>query len=150
MTFKSFRAMALASSLLPCLSIADPSEHLEPIASKAPPGMAMPHPNYPVHTGGISPGKLEVREMPANAVAIPFFLVGADSLSREWLVRNRDRLSRLGAYGILVDADSELDLRAIAELAPNLPITPLDVTDMARILRISRYPALISSGRIEQ
>lgn len=110
--------------------------------------LPIPQPRYPVRTAGILPGKQDSRSGLPNS--IPIFLIGSDPLSREWLTRRRDELSKLGAFGILVQAESESDLQEMAALAPNLPIAPLDLSQMVKLLGIAHYPALISSGRIEQ
>ncbi len=56
----------------------------------------------------------------------------------------------MGAVGLLVEATSIEDLRAIAELADGLPITPASGSDIGKALGISHYPAGISGGRIWQ
>ena len=56
----------------------------------------------------------------------------------------------MGAVGLLVEATSLEDLRAIAEIADGLPITPASGSDIAKALGIAHYPAGISGGRIWQ
>lgn len=113
--------------------------------------LAIPAPAYPVRTPGMSPGPVEARktQMPQLAAA-PFFLVGNDPLSRDWLARFGGKLARMGAVGFLVNAESEADLQAIRLLAPDIPITPLDATSLAKTLGLSHYPVLVSAGLIEQ
>ena len=113
--------------------------------------LAIPAPIYPVRTPGMSPGPVDARkaQMPQLA-ASPFFLVGNDPLSRDWLARFGGKLAKMGAVGFLVNAESEADLQAIRQLAPGVPITPLDATSLAKTLGVSHYPVLVSSGLIEQ
>ncbi|MCP4392279.1 MAG: integrating conjugative element protein [Gammaproteobacteria bacterium] len=80
----------------------------------------------------------------------PFFLIGSDALSRQWLLEHRARLKEIGAVGMLVQADTRDDLRTIAELAAGLSIMPASGSDIAKALGISHYPVLISSRGIEQ
>ena len=87
--------------------------------------------------------------MPQLAAA-PFFLVGNDALSRNWLARFGGRLAAMGAVGFLVRADSEADLLSARQLAPGIPITPLDATPLAKTLGLSHYPVLVTAGLIEQ
>lgn len=80
----------------------------------------------------------------------PFFLIGSDEMSKQWLLEYRDRLKELGAVGMLVQAETIKDLRSIAELAAGLSIMPASATDLADALKISHYPVLITAHGIEQ
>ncbi len=103
----------------------------------------------PIRSAGLTPGKLTAR---AHHVpfARAFFLIGSDALSKRWLKQHRKALEQMGAVGLLVEATSLEDLRAIAELADGLPITPASGSDIAKAIGISHYPAGISGGRIWQ
>ena len=56
----------------------------------------------------------------------------------------------IGAVGMLVQAETREDLRAIAELADGLSILPASASDIVKALGISHYPVLISARGIEQ
>ncbi len=103
----------------------------------------------PIRSPGLTPGKLTPR---AHHVpfATAFFLIGSDAFSKRWLKQHRKALEHMGAVGLLVEATSLEDLRAIAELADGLPITPASGSDIAKAIGISHYPAGISGGRIWQ
>jgi integrating conjugative element protein (TIGR03765 family) len=103
----------------------------------------------PIRSPGLSPGKVEVRKHKVP-FARPFFLIGADSWSQEWLTEHRQRLLDIGAVGLLVDAASVEDLQAIASIADGLPITPAAGSDIARALGVLHYPFAVSDGRIWQ
>ena len=51
---------------------------------------------------------------------------------------------------MLVQAETQEDLRAIARLAGGLPIMPASAADIATALGISHYPVLITPQGIEQ
>ena len=107
----------------------------------------------PIRSPGLTPGSVIRRPLsPANndMLARPFFLIGADQRSRMWLAKHRDRLVALGAFGMLVEAESVGDLEAIARIADGLPILPASATDIARVLGIQHVPVLISRLGIEQ
>lgn len=138
----------------PTRSITDYVEAMPTLAVPPPRparNLSVPAPAYPVRTPGMSPGPVEARktQMPQLAAA-PFFLVGNDPLSRDWLARFGGKLAKMGAVGFLVNAESEADLQAIRQLAPGLPITPLDASALAKTLGLSHYPVLVSAGLIEQ
>jgi len=111
----------------------------------------------PVETPGMSPGPVQRRDVdlpdgvPKAAMgARPLFLIGADPLSRRWLADHRARLEAIGAVGMLVDSETEADLRTIARLAQGLRIMPAPATEIAKLYDLKHYPVLIWRGRIEQ
>lgn len=103
----------------------------------------------PIRSPGLIPGPIQARphDRPFSG---PFFLIGSDDRSRQWLVEYRERLKEIGAVGMLVQAETQEDLRAIAQLAGGLPILPASAADIAAALGISHYPVLITSQGIEQ
>jgi len=103
----------------------------------------------PIRSPGLTAGKVVPRPV-EQRFARPFFLIGADPVSREWLAKNRAKLVRIGAVGMLVQAETADDLRIIAELANGLPILPAPATDIAAPLGLSYYPVLISREGIAQ
>ena len=103
----------------------------------------------PIRSPGLTPGRVEPRDI-TRPFARPFFLIGADGLSREWLTIHRDRLAEIGAVGMLVEAKTLDDLRAIAAIADGLPILPASASDIAEALDLSHYPVLITKDGIEQ
>jgi integrating conjugative element protein (TIGR03765 family) len=107
----------------------------------------------PIRTPGLTPGPVIRRplNLPNNGtLSRPFFLIGSDDRSREWLVRHRDRLLAIGAVGMLVQADTEADLAAVAQIADGIPILPAPATDIVRALSLEHIPALVSRHGIEQ
>lgn len=103
----------------------------------------------PIRSPGLSPGKVPIRKHQVP-FARPFFLVGSDPWSQEWLAQYRQRLLDIGAVGLLVDAGSIEDLQAIAGIADGLPITPAAGSDVAKALGVMHYPFAVSDGRIWQ
>jgi integrating conjugative element protein (TIGR03765 family) len=134
---------------------------LEALGAKVPPGGERTDASYPdlgaatierllpIRSPGLTPGQVELRLI-NQQFARPFFLIGADPVSREWLSTNRDELLRKGAVGMLVQAETADDLRIIAKLANGLPILPAPATDIADALGLSHYPVLISAKGIAQ
>ena len=103
----------------------------------------------PIHSKGLTPGRVEPRTL-QQPLARPFFLIGSDPFSREWLATYRGRLIEIGAVGMLVEAATLDDLRAIAEIAQGLPILPASANDIAEALDLVHYPVLITRDSIEQ
>jgi len=103
----------------------------------------------PIRSPGLTPGPVD-RQAVSRPFTRPFFLIGSDPLSRDWLTTHRDRLAEIGAVGMLVQAETVDDLRAIAELADGLPILPASASDIARALGLSHYPVLVTKHGLEQ
>jgi len=133
------------------------SDYVEPMPALTAPtprsarNLSVPAAAYPVRTPGMSPGPVDARkaQIPQLAAA-PFFLVGNDPLSRDWLARYGGKLAKMGAVGFLVNAETDTDLQAIRQLVSGVPVTPLDATSLAKTLGLSHYPVLVSAGLIEQ
>ena len=111
----------------------------------------------PIRSPELTPGVDSVGAVSQKALnrlalgnARPFFLVGSDALSQRWLVSRKTELLRLGAFGMLIQAETEADVHRIAELGQGLSITLGSATDIAKALGIVHYPVLISSHGLEQ
>jgi integrating conjugative element protein (TIGR03765 family) len=111
----------------------------------------------PIRSPELTPGVVSVGAASQKALsrlalgnARPFFLVGSDALSQRWLGSRKTELLRLGAVGMLIQAETEADVRRIAELGQGLSITPGSATDIAKVLGLVHYPVLISSRGLEQ
>jgi len=112
-------------------------------------GAADPATLLPIRSPGLTPGPVQPKTHD-RPFTRPFFLIGSDALSRQWLLEHRARLKEIGAVGMLVQADTRDDLRIIAELAGGLSIMPASASDITNALGISHYPVLISAHGIEQ
>jgi integrating conjugative element protein (TIGR03765 family) len=138
--------------LAPYLQVFEPVDRVppqSPVATPPPLGAADPEAWLPIQSTGLTPGIVQPRAI-HRPFSRPFFLIGADALSRQWLVEHRDRLKSMGAVGMLVQADTLQDLRRVAQLAGGLAVLPASATDIAKALGIRHYPVLMSSHGIEQ
>jgi integrating conjugative element protein (TIGR03765 family) len=137
--------------LAPLLEVLAEREPVHPRAQSPRPdfGAAEVERLLPIRSPGLTVGKVVPRSV-ERRFARPFFLVGSDRVSRDWLAKNRAELVRIGAVGVLVQAETVDDLRVIAELANRLPILPAPATDIAAALELSHYPVLITSAGIAQ
>ena len=120
-----------------------------PILTKPQLGAANPEALLPIQSPGLTPGPVQARSHD-RPFTRPFFLIGSDARSRQWLQDYRDQLKKIGAMGMLVQADTVDDLRTMAKLADGLSILPASGSDIAEALGISHYPVLISVHGIEQ
>ena len=111
----------------------------------------------PVRSPGLTVGDVagsalrpEVLARLAQGNPRPFFLIGSDVMSLRWLASHRDVLEDLGAVGMLIQAETETDVRRVAEVAQGLSITLGSGSDLAAALGINRYPVLITPNGIRQ
>jgi integrating conjugative element protein (TIGR03765 family) len=108
---------------------ADESPQQSPIPTKLQLGAADPEAWLPIESPGLTPGPVQTRSHD-RPFARPFFLIGSDAHSRQWLRDHRERLNEIGAVGMLVQADTLEDLHTIAELADGLSILPASASDV--------------------
>ena len=111
----------------------------------------------PVRSPGLTVGDVagsalrpEVLARLAQGNPRPFFLIGSDAMSLRWLASHRDVLEDIGAVGMLIQAETENDVRRVAEVAQGLSITLGSGIDLAAALGIDRYPVLITPDGIRQ
>ena len=127
----------------------DGTPQQSPVINKPQLGAADPEALLPIQSLGLTPGQVETRSHD-RPFTRPFFLIGSDARSRQWLTTHRGRLEEISAVGMLVQADTVEDIRAIAVLAKGLSILPASGNDIAQALGIRHYPVLITPHGIEQ
>ena len=104
---------------------------------------------FPIHTPELAPGRVVRRALQTPTTA-PLFIVGCDSVSRQWLAAHRVELKKFGATGLVVEVPDESSFRALIALADGLPLLPAAGSDLAAALGLTHYPVLITKGHLEQ
>jgi integrating conjugative element protein (TIGR03765 family) len=104
----------------------------------------------PIRTPDMAPGTVRPQQIDAQSLDRPFFILGSDVRSREWLAAHRARLVQMQAVGLLVQAETVEDLQRIAELGEGVPIAPVPGGDVAKRFGLKHYPVLVSAGWVEQ
>lgn len=112
--------------------------------------------SFPVHAGGLSPGKLDPVDRRLDIPAWltrPIFIVGNDPTSSRWLADHHTALLRLGAAGIVVSVPDVPAFKAMRR-ASSLPLVPHPAPHLARLLiqhGVAHYPLLIlENGQVLQ
>jgi integrating conjugative element protein (TIGR03765 family) len=134
----------------------DASRYYEVIGSRSPSG-ASGHPlgqvseanMLPVRPQRISPGRVSRREINAPDLR-PFFMVGDDDLSKQWLIERGEALSTMGAVGMVVEVETVERLAQLRALAPGLKMLPTSGDDVAGRVGLEHYPVLITAKSVEQ
>lgn len=103
----------------------------------------------PVRSGWLTPGVVERRPLQASGLT-PFFVIGDDARSREWLQQRLVRLRELHASGLVVNVASPQALDALRRLAPGMTLSPASGDNLAQRLGLRHYPVLVTATGIEQ
>ncbi|OWB27871.1 integrating conjugative element protein [Xanthomonas oryzae pv. oryzicola] len=103
----------------------------------------------PVHSTLLVPGTVERRPLQAPGLT-PFFLIGDDPRSRDWLQRRLGLLQDLRASGLIVNVESARAVEALRQVAPGVALSPVSGDDLAQRLGLHHYPVLITATGIEQ
>ena len=106
--------------------------------------------NLPITTPSMKPGKVTVTPKELRYLQRPLFLVGADQISRGWLIEKREQLIRIGAVGLLVEAKDRQEIEAVLAIAEGLRLVPASAEGFATKLGLSHYPILLSKEGWEQ
>lgn len=106
--------------------------------------------SLPIVSTKLSPGKVEARVINANGLIRPFFMVGDDDLSIEWLKQRATALQKLQAVGLVVNVKDDKSFKNLKQLVPSLTVLPVSGDDVAERLNLSHYPVLVTATAIEQ
>lgn len=106
---------------------------------------------YPVQSR-LRPGYLKVSRKLQTPVkdAQPFFIVGNDAFSRDWMEQNKAYLLKIRAQGVVTNIESKTLFVALEAFATPLPLVAVPVDDIAELLQFSVYPVLITGEEIAQ
>ena len=104
---------------------------------------------FPVRSQRLTPGTVQGRALNTPGLQ-PFFLVGDDELSRQWLASRGETLQRLGAVGLVVNVASAERLAVIRRWTGGLAVSPVVGDDLAARLGLTHYPVLITATALEQ
>jgi len=103
----------------------------------------------PVRSSKLTLGKVERRAIEAPGLR-PFFIVGDDENSENWLRRHAASLRERGAVGLVIHVETVQALNRLRTLAPDVPLSPVSGDNLAERLNLRHYPALITATGIEQ
>ncbi len=73
----------------------------------------------------------------------PICLVGTDQTSRQWLQNNRAQLINLNARCILVEAQNQIEVQNVIDLAKPIPVSAIAFDTIAEQHGIEHYPVLL-------
>lgn len=107
---------------------------------------------YPVISERLSVGPVgpdEARDIPSYLLTRPFFIVGADRVSANWMKSNLDLLVERQAIGLVVNVESPDHMRRLIELTERrLPLTPMPADQLASAINLKHYPVYIDNSGV--
>ena len=104
---------------------------------------------YPV-ISNFSPGKVIDHRIASDMqYSFPFFIVGDDKKSQEWLRVNGSYLKGIHAIGMLTNASSNNTIINLAK-KQGVNLMPTQINGMQNILGGNHYPVLAYDGRVKQ
>ena len=132
--------------------LVSPSERLRTIASEQSiPSSQVRQPmadRFPVESdmrvGLIDPHS---HDKPVNR---PFFIIGYDQHSAEWLQENRDYLIEINARGLVTNVQSEQHMQVLREYGGGLTMDAIPVDSIAAVFGLAFYPVLVTKEEVTQ
>lgn len=103
----------------------------------------------PVISTKLTPCQVTTRPIKAQGLT-PFFIIGSDALSKQWLVKRKDELLGISAKGLVVNVQTSDELETLKALVPELQLQPTYGDDIAERLNLEHYPVLITVEIITQ
>ena len=97
----------------------------------------------------LMPGPVETRKH-NQKVLRPFFIIGYDRISLDWLIANADYFAEIKATGMVTNVDSNESMMRIKKLVPKIKIDAVPVELIAETFQLNNYPVLIDRTEIKQ
>ena len=104
----------------------------------------------PITSPSLQVGDVTTTQRQLRYLMQPLFLVGADTRSQQWLMSNKEKLQRMGAVGLLIQAESQDDVDRMFMAASGLRMIPASAESIANRLGLTHYPVLLSREGWEQ
>ncbi|MGY6564181.1 integrating conjugative element protein [Billgrantia desiderata] len=104
----------------------------------------------PVISERLTPGRVEPRVLDLPASMTPFFLIGDDDVSWQWIEQRRDMLLEQRAVGLVVNVSSIESLEQLRAHSGGIELRPVSGDDLAGRIGIAHYPVLITPQGLHQ
>lgn len=80
----------------------------------------------------------------------PFFILGYDQHSAEWLQENRNYLIEINARGLVTNVQSEQQMNVLREYGSGLTMDAIPVDSVAAVFGLAFYPVLVTKEEVTQ
>ncbi len=105
---------------------------------------------FPVVSKNWSLGTFTRRAVGLRGLPHPFFVVGCDQTSLDWIDRRREALETIKALGFVIQCSDRSTMTRLQEISYPIVLQPMVADSMGQKIGHWIYPALITRGSIEQ
>lgn len=106
---------------------------------------------FPITTSLLTPKITNInKEVYFSLMAFPICIVGADSLSIEWIKKNKRHLVKNSAHCMLVEAKDLESAQELMKVMKGILVFPADGDVIAKYFKIKHYPVFITERYISQ
>lgn len=85
-----------------------------------------------------------------KSVNRPFFIIGYDQHSAEWLETNRSHLIEINARGLVTNVQSEQQMKTLRAYGGDLSLDAMPVESIAAVFGLAFYPVLVTKEEVTQ
>lgn len=129
-----------------------PQEQIRELADRMPVPQAQAEngllQRFPIESD-LSVGVIETRRHD-KPVSRPFFILGYDEHSAQWLETNLDHLQEINALGLVTNVRSAAELARFQQFAGTIELHAMPVESIAEQFDVDSYPVLITAEEITQ
>lgn len=80
----------------------------------------------------------------------PFFIIGYDQHSAEWLGENRNYLIEINARGLVTNVKSEQQMKTLRAYGGDVPLDAIPIESIAAVFGLEFYPVLVTKEEVTQ
>lgn len=107
--------------------------------------------SFPIYSAKVSLGNLAEPIEHGRKGIKPFFILGADTYSMDWLVRNKQFLIDQNIVrGLITNVPDGISFKRFTDAAAPLQLFPMNVDDLGNVFDVSVYPLVITQTEILQ
>ncbi|WP_049722453.1 PFL_4695 family integrating conjugative element protein [Gilvimarinus polysaccharolyticus] len=112
------------------------------------------HNHFPIHTPGMTPGKIRGGELalPHDTAKLhpSFFVIGYDKYSVHWANANKTQLLDVSAKGFVVNVESAAQLEQLRSILKPLSLIAVSGSSFIELWGVEHYPFFVHQGAITQ
>lgn len=96
-----------------------------------------------------STGKVAAKTIDNPLLDTTIFIIGADKASQEWLQQHQKQLKDMQAIGFITNVN-HFEVIAQLQEQTQLPLLPVNVDPLMKLINEQHYPLVISGGKVWQ
>lgn len=100
---------------------------------------------FPHKTPDLTLGKVIPRQLNKPEITAPFFMLGTDAKSRQWLRKNLEMFKKTNAMGFIVEAPNLAEVKQLRQEGQGLTMFMISGSAIVQALGITHYPVYVSS-----